>query len=177
MSYFERSLEQLELNLPVNPETNPWSDERLALLRLYLPKNSAAQTAAFINKETGSAFSRNAVIGKAGRIGLKGHIAHPNKAPRKPRKTNWLRPYRIAQKNAQATTPRSQEAIVQHVAPSIEHQKTIDQLGNCDCRWILGDVNGAATLYCGVPEADLIEGYSFCGFHSRLVYAPSRRAA
>lgn len=43
-----------------------------------------------------------------------------------------------------------------------------------DCRWIMGEVAGPATLFCGAPKA---AGSSYCGEHARRAFARRREAA
>lgn len=182
MSYFSLALEQLELNLPANIQASPWTELRLEMLRELLPKHSAAQVAKTINKETGSNLTRNAVIGKAGRIGLKGHIAHPNNGPRKPRKQNSLRPYRIRQKNAQETSPMGMGDIqVDTDSPFNDaagelrmEPKGIFELENNHCRWPCGEPRDPAFFYCGAEGADLTENRPYCQAHSKLAYTAAR---
>jgi len=64
-----------------------WNDERVAVLRaMWEEGESASMIAKRINRDAGQAlFTRNAVIGKAHREGLPGHVnalEAPSRAPR-----------------------------------------------------------------------------------------------
>lgn len=185
MSYFGLALESLEAKLAANYVTNPWNDpRRMEMLRELLPKHSAAQVAKAINVETGSTLTRNAVIGKAGRIGLKGHIAHPNKGTRKPRKPNALRPYRILQKLASGAARMSGMAIGVEVDRPFDDELTplvMNPMGynedwpNNRCRWPVGEVKSPDFYFCGSDDGVNVECREpWCKFHKRLAYTPSR---
>ncbi|MDO8407771.1 MAG: GcrA family cell cycle regulator [bacterium] len=60
----------------------PWTAERVGLLvGLWDEKVGARLIAARINRETGSAFTKNAIIGKANRRGLSTPIERPKSKP------------------------------------------------------------------------------------------------
>jgi GcrA cell cycle regulator len=138
-----------------------WTDERVAELRaLFAESLSAGAIAAKLGGVT-----RNAVIGKLGRLGL--HLSpkvkgRPVGAPRTPRKRKPWQPAIIEQ------FP-SAEAI--NLPPeSATTPVTLMQLTAVTCRWpVSGD--GITTLFCGAVPA---LGYPYCGAHCDCAYTGFR---
>ena len=166
-----------------------WSEERVALLRkLWAEGLSASQIA----KQLGGV-TRNAVIGKVHRLGLAG------RATTSRMKTHRARPRmaQAAQANgatAAATAKRQQKptnrfatvgnpalrALYQPEAepfvPSMEEldiplkeRKTIQTLGECHCRWPIGDPQHADFHFCGKEK---VAGLPYCQFHARRAFQP-----
>lgn len=133
-----------------------WTDPRIELLTTLhaLKEMSFSQIAREINEQTGSQFSRNAIIGKANRMGLYGQ----------PRiKRTYIRSYtRGPYKKA-------------NTAPAVE----IEPLGltfaelNLDNQCHYPVTEDTPFLFCGHPTA----GQSYCAFHHQICWvAPGRRA-
>lgn len=165
MSYFGLALESLELKLA----DNTWTNERIALLREYYPKMRSRDVADRISRETGLSMNKNQIIGKAGRMGLQSFKPQAASVPKGSRQQRGPRRYRILRQNAQATARTSREAIMSAAEPSVEHRKTIFELGNHDCRWIYGEPK-VNPFYCGMPEADLDERRPYCNFHHAIAF-------
>lgn len=139
-----------------------WTEEKVTLATsLWLEGFSAT----YIAQQLGNGFSRNSVIGKIHRLGLKKtDSARPQKAPEKPRtpmtrsKNLFLmRPAGRLLPPERVHTPRPIP-----VAPSLE--LTILQLTERTCRFITKPAG-----YCGHPVKD---GTSYCEGHCEIVYMP-----
>lgn len=148
-----------------------WSDTQLDLLRADWtdPTLSLSDMAAHINAETGSWFSRNAIAGKANRLGLPLR-RQPNqksgqRAAPKPRKPS-SRPVNLAR----IRKPRLLQ--IETVAPLGEPESlglSLLQLDGGTCHYPHGD---EVKTFCGqAPQADS----PYCTFHHRLCYAPPER--
>ena len=136
---------------------NPWTDERIAELReLNAQGLSNSKIAAAMN------LTRNAVIGKKGRLGITHtHNIHGGGArwPRAPR--------------PKRTTPfrRYVEKVETHFSPAEPPEMgvlDIMQLEPHHCRF---PVDGAGLFfYCGVPHNNSARPY--CPFHHGIMYQP-----
>lgn len=163
-----------------------WTEERCAELRkLWDEGLSTAQIAAKMH-----APSRNAIIGKAHRLGF---AKRKEMAPRMPRDPSIPRQRirgaaaqrvaaRITGSNAkerehQRSLVRDRELLrVQRMeGEHTPNQKTLMDLDfEKDCRWIVGDHTPA--LYCGAPK--MVAGFDvpthYCAWHARIAYQPPR---
>lgn len=152
-----------------------WTDGRIELLRALFPTGqSSATMAREINAKTGSEFSRNAVIGKMGRIGLTRPKKDVTARPRKPR---VRKPHGFAVHNGDwrggPSLPSS--PVPPPVVFTTEHKCGFFALGNTSCRWPLweGDEPHDARFYCGTPEADFDGGQPWCDGHSFVAHQGS----
>ena len=135
-------------------EPSWWTDDRVTELRTR-----------WANGETGSqigramhAKSRNAIVGKLYRLGLRSRLAIGAKTELKPkRKTVHHLNGRIFFKGDDVTEPEP---------PPLTNPKLLMQLEQCDCRWP-GSGRGAEMLYCGAPA---LNGYSYCLQHCRIAF-------
>ena len=153
---------------------NPWTVEgNVELLKqLYAEGHPASHIAARI----GGGVSRNAVIGKAHRLGLLG-TAPPKLArsmrqrsrQKRTEKTRWrrhmsTRQNRVAELFAvESFTPTPELVIPEH------ERKTLMQLGDTDCRWPIGDPRHADFHFCARKK---VSGLPYCEFHSRRAFQP-----
>ena len=95
--------------------------------------------------------SRNAVLGKAHRLGLQARIAPPPEGPQLRQRPMAIR--------VPPPAPHSQRCL-------------IDELDGCRCRFPLwGFDPGEPRYYCGAPAE--LDG-PYCEFHTRLVNRPER---
>lgn len=159
-----------------------WTDERVELLKkLWAEGLSASQIAGRIGSVT-----RNAVIGKVHRLGLSGratttrlkthrprpraaHAPSPQSNARrfvKPRIATVGNPafrelYRL---DAEPFVPAEAELDI----PMAE-RKTILTLGECNCRWPIGDPQEQDFHFCGKNK---IVGLPYCEFHARRAFQP-----
>ena len=149
-----------------------WTDAAIETLRqMALEGKSASSIAAALG-----APSRNAVIGKANRIGVKltGHV-HCS-APRAQRAVTG-RPRRpaIARTDSplwrRASVPRERKpAWVFAEAQVGEMLKVgLEEIHEDACRWPIGDPTSEDFVYCGVQTA---KGRSYCAGHCRMAYKP-----
>jgi GcrA cell cycle regulator len=151
-----------------------WSSERIEQLRsLWHDGLSASQIATHLGGIT-----RNAVIGKAHRLGLTGRpspiknrsisVARP-RPPRRPRVEHTHAP------RAVAAAPVHH---VRHVEPpqpvELEDMPgaTILTLTDRICKWPIGDPRHPDFHFCGRASA---EGLPYCTDHARRAYQPPAR--
>ncbi len=152
------------------PRNNPfggtqWTDEHCdELKRLAAIGKSFRIIAAEINSKFGTAYTRNATIGKAGRMGLSKEAAPSVKysdRPRKPKQASGSRVYRRTTHNSNAM--RSEPTIKMERLRCVEivplHTSVIDVNG---CRYPYGD--GPFT-FCDHPK---MAGFSYCVPHFYL---------
>lgn len=145
-----------------------WNDKRIELLKeLWDEGLSCSQIAARLGRDV----SRNAVIGKASRLGLPrracSRLASTSKRPRKPRPRPW-RDWRPKQTPVSALFAAKPFAptYIELVIPECE-RKTLMQLGDADCRWPCN--NGEPDYqFCARPKVD---GLPYCKDHARVAYA------
>ncbi len=161
-----------------------WSDERVELLKkLWSEGLSASQIAGRLGGVT-----RNAVIGKVHRLGLAG------RATTSRIKTHRARPRMAQQPSAAAAAKRTQKPASRFAAignpalralyqPEAEpfipaqeeldiplkERKSIQTLGECHCRWPIGDPQHAEFHFCG---KDKVPGLPYCEFHARRAFQP-----
>lgn len=112
--------------------------------------------------------SKNACIGRARRMGFASHHAPsanptPHKAHRKKREgrkfSESLAPY--FNKWAKPPRPRPPDEIA---------RVTFFDLKNTSCRFPIGDPKDENFGYCGLDEANQIEGRPYCPGHHGVVY-------
>lgn len=150
-----------------------WTDERIETLKtLYGDGLSASQ----IGAELGC--TRNAVIGKVHRIGLRRRgrpVAVSRPQPRhKPQRRAPIKQGAIVRAPQQPyvePTPIEDSAI-----PTAQHCSLLE-LTSKTCRWPIGDPGKPDFFFCGGP-ADNNLGLPYCSYHSRAAYQPAtvRRA-
>lgn len=156
-----------------------WTDERIALLtKLWTDGLTASQIAAALGEET----TRNAVIGKAHRLGLSGRpspVRTPRPArvtamrPSKPRVLNS--PERLAQmtRPAEIMPPRATEAPARTVIPLAEIPVgpgvTLLKVTDKMCKWPIGHPGDEGFRFCGSHSR---EGSPYCEGHAQMAYQP-----
>ena len=154
-----------------------WTRERVDLLtKLWGEGLSASQIAA----ELGEGVSRNAVLGKAHRLGLaqgesnmasSPHPRNPTRPPAsavEPPLQNDPHPAPMMSNQPPvkaAELPRREEVVV----PRSEGV-TIMELRESVCRWPLGDPTTPAFRFCG---ARAVEGLPYCPHHAQIAYQPA----
>jgi GcrA cell cycle regulator len=156
----------------------PWTDDRIATLRkLWNEGHSASIIAGNLGE-----FSRNAVIGKARRLGLASRRDIPvlRRNARKPslftarsrspkaHMPPFLPRRRRAQEGQQAKPALKIETPAHPIAePSPASNVTIMALNSGACRWPLGDPKTSSFRYCGGPSKP---GCSYCTYHAEIAY-------
>ena len=154
-----------------------WNDERVEMLKkLWAEGLSASQIAGRLGGVT-----RNAVIGKVHRLGLSGRATTSRmKNPRPRLRTAAAQAKRpgksrfgsignpalraLYHPEAEAYTPPVEELVI----PMAE-RKTIQTLGDCNCRWPIGDPQLVDFHFCG---KDKVTGLPYCEFHARRAFQP-----
>jgi GcrA cell cycle regulator len=161
----------------------PWTAEAVEdLKRLALEGRSASVIAAALGVA-----SRNAVIGKANRIGIRlngdGRAAMPRKAraERAAGAGSYGSNVVLARDSCATPGPRpgDQEgrrgAWIFAQAEIGEMQRVkFEEIRESACRWPLGDPRSGEFAYCGLTPA---KGQSYCAGHCRLAYRPSNTGA
>lgn len=133
-----------------------WTKEQEDELRLLLTaRKSGSQIASAVNAKFGTAYTRNAVIGKINRLGLSAprKIKAAGTAPRKrympvERVVTIRRPVPVAE--------RPVALVIGDIAPGTI---TLLELEDGMCKWLTGD------LYCGTPTGD--KRTSYCSGHRK----------
>ena len=124
-----------------------WTDDRVTLLsKLWQDGHSARQIA----EHLGEGITRNAVIGKANRLGLS-----------KPSKSSVTRQLRR----------KEQAEKVLSLQPPIDEGATIFSLTASTCRWPIGDPGDLDFHFCG---ADSEAGQPYCDYHAAMAYQPPK---
>ncbi|MBL7045751.1 MAG: global cell cycle regulator GcrA-like protein [Parcubacteria group bacterium] len=129
-----------------------WTDERVAKLEMcWADKDySAARIAKEMRKETGEQLSREAVAGKANRLGLS-----------KPTKSSVTRQQRQEERTEK----------VLELQPPADQGATIFSLTARTCRWPIGDPRDTDFHFCG---ADSKTGQPYCDYHAAMAYRPPK---
>ena len=159
-----------------------WPPEHCSALRDCLAKGlSFAEAADAINGRFGVAYSRNATIGRAKRMGLK-TLERPKPPPRVPQQACPPQPRQSRERAAEAKpepsiSERPERVKLRCVQIMPRHLPLVD-LEAGDCRYPYGgDAEGEAITFCGHPQR---EGSSYCLGHFHLTRGPgtaSERAA
>jgi len=141
-----------------------WNDQNVERLKqLYADGLSMSEIAAEIG-----GMSRNAVMGKVHRLGLvlRGKTpAKPKVAKPKPRALHWTGfPKRKSpDRKPPMIVDGHQSPKVECVPLNIRFLDTTDS----QCKYIIGDANGAETICCGLPSE---EGKPYCWHHDRACH-------
>jgi GcrA cell cycle regulator len=150
-----------------------WEPEHSDALRNYLTKGlSYAEIARAINATFNTAYTRNAAIGRAKRMGISdlGRSAAPcrPKRRRKPRPTRFHRT-----RKRRAAKPRPSRPILKRTAALqlrcvaiVPRHLSLLELEPKDCRYPYGgDEDGETITFCGHPHRP---GSSYCISHFHL---------
>jgi len=168
-------------------QSTNWAPEHSDALREYLAKGmSYSEIADAINAKFKTAYSRNAAIGRAKRMGLAGPDRLkdlPEHWPKRPPKTEQLRLHKLSERHAaEFMRPMPVFEIAQTVklrcVPIVPRHLSLFDLEAGDCRYPYGgDEEGEAISFCGHPRR---KGSSYCAPHFHLTRGPgiaSERAA
>jgi|SRR5277367_6041835 len=154
-----------------------WEEAHSVALRECVEKGmSFSEAARTLNDRFGTAYTRNAAIGRARRMGLsafeKQASARPLNTPRKPdaRRIRQMRSRSLANAAPKLTTLERAAALeLRCVAITPRHLALVD-LEPGDCRYPYGgDAEGEAITFCGHPRRD---GSSYCLSHFHLTCEP-----
>lgn len=145
-------------------DNTTWTDERIEKLKKYWADGlSAGQIAARL-----SGVSRNAVIGKARRIGLAIHVNAVVDRERKPAAPKVSKEKMRVKTVSPVPLPVEEPPpIVASVVAPRSLCLTLMELESHHCRWPYGE--RAPFTFCGhgVESGDV-----YCTYHSRIAYVP-----
>lgn len=152
-----------------------WEEAHSKALREYLDKGMTfSEIARALNERFGTAYTRNATIGRARRLGL----SVPQRAggqpdrPKQPdaKRLRKKRARRLAESVSKPTTlERAATLQLRCVAITPRHLALVD-LEVDDCRYPYGgDADGEPITFCGHPRR---EGSSYCLSHFHLTSLP-----
>ncbi len=164
-----------------------WAPEHSEALREFLAKGlSFARIANAINAKFNTAYSRNATIGRARRMGLAAPC-QPGHSPKPARRVKAPRLHAKRQSRPPKSVPKSKPIVPVCEAAKTVKLRCVDinprhlsfmALERGDCRYPYGgDADGEAITFCGHPRR---LGSSYCVAHFHLTRGPgtaSERAA
>lgn len=162
-----------------------WTDERIALLKkMWKEGKSAAEIA----KTLGKGVTRNAVIGKAHRMGLSGRPSPIKKpaAPAKKEKEAAPKSKEPAKKEPRPSAPAAgSQRVSAAIAKEVEEMKRIEkevlplnggisllELTERMCKWPIGDPREPDFIFCG---RGIRPGTPYCPDHAAMAYQTSSR--
>ncbi len=167
-----------------------WTDERVETLKKLWTEGLTARQIA----EMMGGFTRNAIIGKAHRLGLSGRpktvrVARPK--PRKPRVSNGrgrgggyvsigATALKMDPDADPIARPQAAPLPVEDLVIPMAERKTILELTSATCHWPYNDPRDESFHFCG---RDVEDEKPYCAHHCRLAYQPlnerrrQRRAA
>lgn len=151
-----------------------WTEERVGVLKkLYAAGISATEIAVQLN----CGFSRNAVLGKAHRLGLVVSARRQTTRKRPTLASSGTAPTPKASPVSLAVTPIALPPPVRRVKPNEKlipatpkgKYISILDLRNNTCRWPFDNHDpeiAGSFLFCGDPSADLADDRPYCPFHA-----------
>ena len=150
-----------------------WEPEHSQALRDYLAKGlSYAEIARAINATFHTAYTRNAAIGRAKRMGISGLDPSGQsgraKSPRKPRPLRFHKMRKRIAAKFRLPRPIRKRAAALHLrcVGIVPRHLSLLELEPDDCRYPFGgDAEGEAITFCGHPRR---EGSSYCVSHFHL---------
>lgn len=164
-----------------------WPEEHKAMVREYWPRKdiSAGTIALKIFEAYGELYSKNAIIGKAHRMGLPrrgrertdlvpGNMTKRGKpAPERKRPFTPLKvPLKINSQNhtiaPAPSQPMAPEPKPQLIIP-IGQRCSLIELEDDKCHWPIGDPHNPDFYFCG---GKAVMGLPYCGYHARIAYGP-----
>ena len=145
--------------------TQTWTTERIALLKNLM---DAGLSCGQIAREIG--VSRNAVIGKANRLGLS---RFEKRVDRAPGQTGTRKNRNIAGKHRILRGLWAKPQVAPAEADDSISRCSLMDLREWHCRWPCGDPNSKDFGFCGNPPVD---GLPYCSAHARIAYRPGTRA-
>ena len=154
-----------------------WEEVHSVALRAYLDKGLPfSEIARALNRQFGTAYTRNAAIGRARRMGLSVPLRPPSDSvmgsPKRPdaKRLRELRARKVGYVPPKPSTVERAEALqLRCVAITPQHLSLVDLEAN-DCRYpYRGDGEGDPITFCGHPRH---EGSSYCLSHFHLTNLP-----
>jgi len=144
-----------------------WTTERIALLKNRI---NAGLSCGQIAREIG--VSRNAVIGKANRLGLSPFKSATAGQHERTGAPNIARP-RIATQHRTLLALRTKPQLAFAEVPGDDANRcSLFELQQWHCRWPIGDPTVEDFGFCGNKAVD---GLPYCPAHARIAYRPGTR--
>lgn len=162
-----------------------WSDKRIELLKkLWSEGLGASQIAGRLGSVT-----RNAVIGKAHRLGLSGRATTSRMrscraSAARTRQQESSKAKTVKAKNTTQPSSVSRPDKLVLVRPAVDfappteemvipltERKTIQTLTECSCRWPIGDPQMADFHFCGKNKVPLLP---YCEHHAQRAFQPKQ---
>lgn len=138
-----------------------WPAEHIDRLRtLHANGMSGSQIAVELNKEFGTAYTRNSIIGKCHRLGDR--MATASATPRQRRRRTRL--------VWDAGAGQERAAEVGSERPRSDRACTLLDLTSESCRWPVGEPGAEDFYFCGEK---VLGPLPYCGFHARMAYQPA----
>ena len=158
-------------------QSTNWAPAHCEALRENLAKGmSYSEIAEAINAKFNTAYSRNAALGRARRMGLAG-ADRPGIWPRQPTKAEQSKSHKMRERFASMSGwivpvfERNETIKLRCVETDPRHLSLL-QLEPGDCRYPYGgDEEGEAITFCGQPCG---EDSSYCAPHFHLTRGPGR---
>lgn len=147
-----------------------WTDDRVERLKLLLRQGMSASA---IAERLGGGMSRNAVIGKVHRMGLKldqrSSSERSANARKSRKKTHKKQCAQIFKPPPYMTLPV--EPLPHGPEPHVprRERRGVLELEDNQCRWPIGDPKDADFHFC---NAKRVTGFAYCAHHARRAYRP-----
>lgn len=135
----------------------PWTVERVAYLKANAPFKSARE----IGDHLG--VTRNAVIGKLGRLGLSKPTVRSVAGPRKPR----TRGTTIMKPKIEIVRP---DPVEGDAAKAFGQRSSLVELSENSCKWPIGTPSSADFFFCGAPRSGK---EPYCDRHCAVAFKPA----
>jgi len=156
-------------------QSTSWTEEHSKALREFLESGiSYARIADAINAKFQTAYSRNAVISRAKRMGLAAPD-RPNDRPKLPPRAKAPRLHVLRERHPPESMLMMpsfgrEETVKLRCVEIDPRYLSLTDLEPCDCRYPYGgDEEGEAITFCGHPQR---RGTSYCAVHFQLTRGP-----
>ncbi len=157
---------QLEAMTDIGTQTT-WTTERIALLKNRI---DAGLSCGQIAREIG--VSRNAVIGKANRLGLSRFKRATGRQLEQPRLRGNASSRSMTQHRIQQALWAKPQLGFAEVPSDSANRCSLSELQPWHCRWPIGDPSSQDFGFCGNKSVD---GLPYCPAHARIAYRPGTR--
>jgi GcrA cell cycle regulator len=141
-----------------------WTTERIALLKNRI---EAGFSRGQIAREMG--MSRNAVIGKANRLGLFG-VRGP--VQQLDPSAKIARPRKVTQRRILQALRANLQLAFTEVVGDCANRCSLLELQQWHCRWPISDPGAEGFGFCGNNP---VKGLPYCAAHARMAYRPGTR--
>jgi GcrA cell cycle regulator len=153
------------------PHSRVWNDERVEQLKRL---HAQGLPCSLIAAKLGCGLSRNSIIGKLHRIGIrrsKPVLTNERPTPRSRRRP--LRPIAVLLPPAECAMEQKQPSSpFNDVEIPLTQRRALVDLGQHDCRWSYDDPAASDFFFCGAPTVD---GLPYCRAHCERAYSQPPR--